>query len=457
MTRKTILIAIATLGAIVLSVVAVEAQQDAITGIVNGRVGKPALAIPTFRGSSGAEPFMDAFNSTLRSDLENSGLFDIQAKSLYPLNNPQQPSDLRAEDKGLGFALQDWSGAPVKASHLVFGYAAGANGAIALYGNVYDTRVANLQGAQLFAQRYAGSLDQGGAIRVAHEFANDIIQKFGGSGSLVGSRIYYVSGKSPMGDQEIWVMDWDGNNRKQLTNLHSLSLYPGISPDGTRLAFTTWAKGNPEIMMISTETGRQLPFYNQKSGLNAFASFTPDGQQIYYSSKAGDFSQIFAAKINGQDFRRISRRTAVDVEPKVNPKNPGIVYFVGGPGAQQIYSMTAEGLDVQRVTNGEGEAANPSWSPDGQFIAFSWTRGYAAGDWNVFVMDVASHQYTQLTHSEGRNVNPVWGPDGKHIVFASSRGQRGDSYQIYTMLANGSGVTKLTQTGDNRYPVWGIK
>ena len=45
---------------------------------------------------------------------------------------------------------------------------------------------------------------------------------------------------------------------------------------------------------------------------------------------------------------------------------------------------------MQRVTNGEGEASNPSWNPDGQHIAFSWTRGYAKGDWNVFVMDVGT-------------------------------------------------------------------
>jgi len=346
----------------------------------------------------------------------------------------------------------------VNASHLVFGYAAGANGALALYGNVYDTRVTKIDSAQLFSQRYAGSLDQAGAIRVAHEFANDIIQKFGGSGSLIGSRIYFSSSRgSKPGDSEIWAMDWDGNNAKQLTHLGNLNLYPGVSPDGTRLAFTSWSKGTPRIMMINTETGRLLPFYNQEASMNASASFAPDGSKIYYSSTAAGLAQIFSAGLNGQDFKRISRRSAIDVEPKVNPKNPNIIYFVSGPGPQQIYSMNAEGLDVQRVTNGEGEASNPAWNPDGQHIAFSWTRGYAKGDWNVFVMDVSTHEYSQLTHSEGRNENPVWAPDGRHIVFASTRGQRGQNYQLYTMLADGSHVTRLTQQGNNRYPVWGTK
>ena len=136
---------------------------------------------------------MAAFNSTLFDDLQGSGLFDMKPKSMFPLNNPQRPEDLRPEDGGQGFALSDWAGAPVNASHLVFGYTAAQNGALVLYGNVDDTRQQNPQSAQLLAQRYVGSLDEAGAIHVAHEFANDIIQKFGGAGSLLGSRIYIVS------------------------------------------------------------------------------------------------------------------------------------------------------------------------------------------------------------------------------------------------------------------------
>jgi TolB protein len=453
MTRKNVFIGI--LLAALLGAVALFAQQNSITAWINGQKGlKPTLAVPNFRASGGAEPFMDAFNTTLFGDLQNSGLFNMQSKSLYPRNAPQQQSDLRPEDAGLGFALPDWAGAPVNASHLVFGYAAGANGALALYGNVYDTR-RDIQSAQLFSQRYAGSLDQAGAIRVAHEFANDIIQKFGGSGTLVGSRIYFSSNRSS--HDEIWAMDWDGNNQKQLTHLNDLSLFPGVSPDGTRVAFTTWAKGTPRIMIVNTETGRLLPFYNQEASMNASANFTPDGKQIFYSSSAAGVPQIFTAALNGQDFRRVSHRNAIEVEPKVNPKNPNILCFVSGPGAQQIYTMTAEGTDVQRLTNGEGEASNPSWNPDGQHIAFSWTRGYSKGDWNVFVMDVTSHEYSQLTHSEGKNENPVWAPDGKHLVFASTRGSRTQVSQIYTMLADGTQVQKLTQQGNNRYPVWGTK
>jgi TolB protein len=447
MRRKSILLlltAFALLGS------AIALAQD-IQAWITGAGGKPALAVVDFRGA-GTQPFMAAFNSTLFDDLQGSGLFDMKSKSLFPLNNPQRPEDLRPEDNNQGYALSDWAGSPTNASHLVFGYTAAQNGALVLYGDVYDTRQSNPQSAQLLAQRYAGSLDEAGAIHVAHEFANDIIQKFGGSASLLGSRIYFVSNRS--GNSEIWAMDWDGNNQKQLTNLKSISIMPTVSPDGSRVAFTSYARGTPRIMMVDTLTGRLLPFYNQEASLNANASFTPDGKEIYYASTAAGLPQIYVAALDGQGFRRISHRDAIEAEPKVNPKNPALLLFVAGPGPQQIYEMNNEGVGVERVTNGEGEASNPSWHPDGQHIAFSWTRGYAKGDFNVFVMDIGTRQFVQLTHSEGRNENPVWAPDGRHLVFASTRTGRS---QIYTMLADGSQVKPLTTQGTNRFPVWGVK
>ena len=105
-----------------------------------------------------------------------------------------------------------------------------------------------------------------------------------------------------------------------------------------------------------------------------------------------------------------------------------------------------------RLTTGEGEASNPLWHPDGQHIAFAWTRGFAPGNWNVFIMDVASRETVQLTHGAGRNENPTWAPDGRHLVFASNRN---GSMQIYTMLADGTEVRQLTSQGINTMPVWG--
>jgi TolB protein len=429
-------------------------QVPDINTVVTTHGGKPALAVIDFRGSGASQGYMAAFNSTLFGDLQSSALFDMRPKSVFPLNNPQRPEDLRPTDGNQGLALPDWAGAPVNASHLVFGYTADVNGSLVLYGNVYDTRQADPGAAKLMSSRYAGTLNEAGAIHLAHQFADDIIKQFGGTGSLLGSRIYFSSNRSSVGG-DIWVMDWDGNNQTQLTNQKAITIMPAISPDGSRLAFTSYASGTPKIVMLDTVTKRTVPFYNQEASLNANVTFSPDGKSIYYvSTAAGGTAQIYYAAMNGQGFRRISHRDAVESEPKINPANPNLMLFTGGPGSEQIYQMSTDGVGVEKVTNGEGEASNPSWNADGKHFLFAWTSGIAKGDFNIFVMDAGSRQYTQLTHNEGRNENPVWAPDGKHLVFASTRSGRS---QIYSMLADGSDVKQLTTRGTNKSPVWGVK
>ena len=415
---------------------------------------RPAIAVPDLRGSGAAQNFMGAFNDTLFSDLQNSGLFEMRPKGMYPLQVPQRPEEFRQPPRpGAslgGMALSDWSSPPVQANFLTTGYTAEQNGQIALYGWLFDVGQPNIINAQVVGKRYFGTLDEAGARKVAHEFAADILAHWGAT-SLFGTKIYFVSDRT--GHKEVWSMDPDGSNQKQITSFKSISIMPAASPDGSKIAFTSFARGNPAIFILSTETGRRLSFYNQVASLNATPDFTPDGKQILYASSASGYAQIYVANLDGSSLKRISSSRAIEVEPKVNPKTGNDIVFVSGrTGPQQIFRMNFDGTGVERLTNGEGEASNPSWNPDGQHIAFSWTRGYATGNFNLFLMDVATRQFDQLTHSEGRNENPSWAPDGRHLVFMSTRS---GSHQIYTMLADGTQVHQLTTSGRNQTPVWG--
>jgi TolB protein len=186
--------------------------------------------------------------------------------------------------------------------------------------------------------------------------------------------------------------------------------------------------------------------------MNATPDFTPDGKQLLYSSTASGWAQIYVANIDGSNLRRISSTRALEVEPKVNPKTGADLAFVSGrSGPQQIYRMNMDGTDVQRLSNGEGEASNPCWHPNGQIIAFAWTRGFATGNFNIFVMDVASRNFNQLTYGAGRNENPSWAPDGRRLAFMSTRN---GTEQIWTMLADGTQIKQLTTAGRNSTPVW---
>ena len=436
------------------------AAKQQIQGTIQKNPGKPLVAVPDFRASGAAASLISAFNSTVASDLASSPLINFVPKTMYPLDIPQQPSDLIAgvappsarAVNPQGKRLTDWSLPPASANYLGIGYGAEDRGMLVVFGWFYTTTptIATLQQAQVFGKIYTASLDQTGAVDAGHRYAADILAQFGGK-SLVGTRIIFVSNRT--GAKEIWVMNWDGTDQRQLTRYGSISTFPSASPDGRIVAFTTYAAGFPAIQMFSLDTGRKLPFYNQRASMNAFVTFTPDSKRIIFSSTAaGGPAQLYLANVNGGGLHRVTSSGAIEVEAKINPKTGADLVDVSGrSGLPQIYHMNREGADVQRLTAGTGEATNPAWNPDGDHIAFAWTRGFEPGNYNIFIMDVTSRQVSQLTANEGRNENPGWAPDGAHIVYASLRGRQS---QIWVMNADGTGKHALTDRGSNEKPVW---
>jgi len=445
--------------------VAVAAQQSDIQiKLMQGE--RTAIAVPDFRGSGEAQQVMDAFNQTLYNDLDTSGLFRMVPKSMYPLETPQRPQDFRpplmpepSKRRGApppqpvrqGPWLTDWSMPPAGATYLAFGYAGVQDGRLVVFGWLYNVAQNDLANAQVLGKIYIGSLDQAGARQTGHEFAADILGLFGYK-SLLGTKIYFVSNRS--GDREIWSMDPDGSNQKQVTFYKSISMRPSVSQDGTMLLYTTDVKTGWLIRLQSLVTGGRLPFSNPPGTLNWTPDFTPDGKRIIFAgntAKEGE-QEILIANLDGSGIRRLSYGGRTNTEPRVNPKTGTDVVFVSDrSGMPQIYKMSIDGTDVQRLTDGSGEAVNPAWHPDGQHIVFAWTRGFAPGNYNLFLMDVATRKYDQLTHGAGRNENPYWAPDGRHLVFSSSRD---GGTQIWTMLADGTQLQKLTTQGRNLTPVW---
>lgn len=413
----------------------------------------PKIATPDMRGSGDAQNQMAVFNETLWKDLETSGYFRMAAKSYYPREIPQQPTDFKPPrgTERQGPWLTDWTTPEIDTDWLTIGYTQVQNNRMVLFGWLFNVRQPDLQNAQSFGKIYFADMNASGARKLAHEFAADIIRKFGGV-PLFGTKLYFTSNRT--GNKEIYVMEYDGSEQKQLTREGNISNFAAVSPDGTRMAFTSFPRGNASILMMSLETGRKLPFYNQRASTNASPEFSPDGQKVLFGSTAAGIQQIYSCNLDGSGIKRITFSSAVETEPKVNPKTGGEIIFTSGrSGPPQIYKMNMDGAAVDRLTNGEGEAVNPAWHPSGQLIAFSWTGGPDPGTRNIFIMDVASKTIVQLTHGAGRNENPSFSPDGRHLVFQRTEPGARRS-QIFTMLANGQHRVQLTSLGANEEPVW---
>jgi TolB protein len=336
---------------------------------------------------------------------------------------------------------------------LAFGSFGVAGGKLTVQGWLYDVK--NTASPQVLGKQYTDTPSDDAARVIAHKFADEIILRLGGGiPGIAESKIYFVSDRS--GKKEIWVMDYDGSNQRQVTRLGSISLSPRISPDGSRLAFSSLTKTGWEIMMYSVDLNRLVSFPHM-GGTNLSPAWSPDGLKLAFSSSRGGSPEIYIADANGANLRSMTANKGPDVSPIWNRKTGAqIAYVSGATGLPQVYTMETDGTGQQRMTD-QGYAVSPSWAPSGQFLVLAWIRKYGPGDpgaLDLYLMDIASKQWVQLTHDGGRNDSPSWAPDGRHIVFQSSRSGK---EEIWMMLADGTKLRQLTFTGRNTQPNWSWK
>ena len=410
-------------------------------------VEKVRLAVSDFKASTSdaqSAALLKTFNDTLWNDLDNSGVVELVSKSFYPLQVPSQPSDV---------SFTAWNAPPPNAAMLAFGNLVATSDKLTVQGWLYDVK--NTASPQVLGKQYADAPTENAARLIAHKFADEIIMRLGGGiAGICESQIYFVSDRS--GHKEIWVMDYDGSNQRQLTHLDSIALSPRISPDGSRLAFSSLTKNGWDIMMYSLDLNRMVSF-PRFGGTNLSPAWSGDGLKLGFSSSRAGESQIYVSDASGGNVRRLTSNKGPDVSPVWNRKTGAQIAFVSGQtGLPQIYTMEADGTNQQRVTD-QGYAVSPAWAPNGQFLSLAWVRKYGPGEpgaSDIYLMDIASKQWVQLTHDGGRNDFPSWAPDGRHIVFQSNRS---GSLQIWSMLADGSNQKQLTSSGSNSEPDWSWK
>lgn len=425
-----------------------HAQDNVFTGTNTG-ADRIRIAAADFKPASAdpeTVPLKHTFDATLYTDLAAAGIFDIVSKSLLPSSTPGTPAEI---------SIQQWSVAPASAAMVAFGSLAVQNGRLVTNGFLFDAN--NQQYPQVLAKQYSDNPSEDAARQTAHKFADEIIFRLGGGiAGIAETKIYYVHQGG--GTKEIWQMDYDGANQHAITHLGAISISPRISPDNTRLAFSSLDRNGFQIRMYSLLLNRLVNF-SAASGSNLSPAWSPNNKEVAYSSSRSGDPEIWVADINGSLARRITSFKGPDVSPVFNPKTGlQIAWISGRTGLPQLYIMDSDGSGVQRMTDG-GYATSPSWSPNGQFLAFAWNRKYgpgAPGGQDIYVMEVASKKWIQLTHDGGRCDFPSWSPDGRHIVYANTADGRDEHMKIWTMLSDGTQKHPLSATGGDM-PNWSWK
>ncbi len=425
-----------------------HAQEDWVRTGTNMGAQRIRLAAANFApAGSDAEtgPLKSAFDTTLYSDLQNAGIFDMVSKSMAPPLMPSSQANVQ---------LSAWAAAPSSAEMVAFGTLGVANGQVTVTGYLDDAK--NPQSPQILGKQYSDTASFRNARRIAHRFADEIIARLGGGiNGICETTIYYVAARG--GNKEIWAMDYDGEDAHQVTHLGTISLSPHVSPDNSRVAFSSLGKRGWSIRMFSLDLNRAVEFPSP-SGTTLSPAWSSDGSKLAFSSdREGGDSEIYTTDASGGGIHRLTNFRGPDVSPVWNPKtNAQIAWVSGRTGLPQIYIMDSDGANVIRMTDG-GYATSPSWSPNGQFLAFAWNRKYgpgAPGGQDIYIMDIASRRWIQLTHDAGKNDFPSWAPDGRHIVF--QRGS-GSGSQIWEMLADGTEQHALSHSSADSEPDWSWK
>jgi TolB protein len=407
-------------------------------GVTKAKVAVPDLA----SRSTAAEPLEKTFHDVLWADLGYSGILDLVSPSFYPVQAPSQPTELKADE---------WANAPANATMIAYGNVTVAGASLAAAGFLSD--VHNASAPPVLQKVYRGATTDADARKLAHQFADDIIaQLSGGLPGIAQTQIAYVNERS--GNKEVWVMDYDGGNPRQITFLKSISLTPRWSPDASRIAFTCYVpvRGitSAQICIYSTASNRMIAFPRYR-GTNSSPAWSPDGSQIAFMSSLNGDPEIYASNADGTHMHRVTFAAGVNTSPAWNPKTGQQIVFVSDRGGSPaLYLSNADGTNVQKLDMPDmGYVIDPAWSPNGQLLAFSWRR--PNGNYDIYVMDIIGRQLVELTKDEGRNERPSWAPDGRHIVFESTRtGTR----QIWSMLADGSQPRQLTNGGQSESPNW---
>ena len=386
------------------------------------------------------------FDTTLYADLANAGIFDIVSKSLQPQATPGAPAEI---------SLQQWSNAPASAAMVAFGAFNLQGGKVIVNGFLFDAK--NLQYPQVLAKQYTMDSSEDAPRQIAHRFADEIIFRLGGgTPGIAETKIYYV--QMAGGNKEIWAMDYDGANQHPITHLGTVSISPRISPDNSRLAFSSLGRLGFQIRVYSILLGRMVNFPSV-GGTNLSPAWSPDSKELAYSSSRSGDPEIWITDANGSLARRVTSFRGPDVSPVYNPKTGSQIAWISGrTGLPQLYIMETDGSAVTRLTDG-GYVSSPSWSPNGQFLAFAWNRKYgpgAPGGQDIYVMEIATKRWIQVTHDIGQCDFPSWSPDGRHIVFANTPNGKASHMKVWTMLADGTQRRALTGPGADM-PNWSWK
>jgi TolB protein len=205
-------------------------------------------------------------------------------------------------------------------------------------------------------------------------------------------------------DYDLYAADLDGGNVVRLTDSPGYDAEATVSPDGSRIVFTSVRDGDLELYTMRTDGGdvRRL---THTPGYDGGAFYSPDGKKIVYRAHHPEGEELAS-------FRKLLS------EGKVRPTK------------LEIWVMDADGGNPRPITaNGAANFA-PYFHPDGQRILFASNVHDPKGrDFDLYSVRLDGGGLERITYHPDFDSFPMFSPDGRRLVWASNRhgAKRGDT------------------------------
>jgi TolB protein len=248
------------------------------------------------------------------------------------------------------------------------------------------------------------------------------------------------------GDTEIFAINPQTGDARNISRaLGTEERYPQWSPDGQQIVYTS-NRGDGETynLFISNADGSKIKRLTQMmvGSVAYWASWTADGQWIYFNE--GKTSKICRVKPDGSGFQVMAEGR----DGNVSPDGKKIVYTQQGPKGFGVWVMNVDGSERTQIIPNESQIGGiaPVWSPDGKKVAFSMQVGEFA---EIFSCNADGSDLKQLTQLSQISSSPAFSPDGQWITFRVTN-------EAYWRDAKTRDKTYQEKLADKR-PVWLMK